>query len=376
MQVGIYDTEEEAARNWDAAAIYCRGQTSNLNFPESAHQHPPVSESLKRKLPEPSSQASKASMESAERTRRRTNLPSRPLPSSAPFQSMPAPPARPPHLSPSPAGRPAPLGRSHSAASSSRPVAQAPGSTRAHGSASGMGRGSGRGMVAAALPMGHDTETAEGEAVLEPLGGRSMSGAAPGFAPQPISGTAALASQIFDAPVAAEAHRFEGHLPDGGAGGEATGFVLPVMQMCQCLPPDDLIKLAMYFDTAGSHAEQDLQGATTLMEFAEEQVSRAKQLFRYAQVTRRNAELRAQHNRQISAIIHNHFMRQSHGDPVSGAEAAHAQRQQADSAGANAPRRDSGRTGFGLEGARSAAVGMAEEEGETGDGGALFGQMD
>ena len=42
FQVGIYNTEEEAARAWDAAAIYIRGQSQKLNFEDSLTMNIPV----------------------------------------------------------------------------------------------------------------------------------------------------------------------------------------------------------------------------------------------------------------------------------------------------------------------------------------------
>lgn len=49
--MGIYDTEVEAARAWDAAAAHYRGEVENLNFP--AASVPAVPSPLRRRLGAP-----------------------------------------------------------------------------------------------------------------------------------------------------------------------------------------------------------------------------------------------------------------------------------------------------------------------------------
>jgi len=39
IQIGVFDTADEAAHAWDAAAISVRGQTEGLNFQESLALH-------------------------------------------------------------------------------------------------------------------------------------------------------------------------------------------------------------------------------------------------------------------------------------------------------------------------------------------------
>lgn len=55
LQVGIYDSESEAARSWDAAALHYRGDSTALNFEDSPDDPAFLSDSLKRTLDNASS---------------------------------------------------------------------------------------------------------------------------------------------------------------------------------------------------------------------------------------------------------------------------------------------------------------------------------